>query len=326
MAGRVRAPVNIVDPGEILENDAILNEDWRLTTLFMELTTPQDAIVWLARHRLLKNNFRCERCDQPCRLVAYEKGIDKKRWKCSHCKLTKSIRDESFFSKSHLSLQKIMILTYCWANDFQQNIAAHEARVNNTSTIVDWYNFCREECETYLERQHIEIGGIDEDGFPIEVEIVESKYFHRKYHRGEWREGHWVFGGIERRSKRCFLVEVPDRRAVTLEALIQQYILPGSHIFSDGWAAYGNIDAIANGVYMHSVVNHRQAFVDPNNPNIHTNNVENLWMRAKRKLRMQFGTSEVLFTTYLHEFMYKDSFQQRNIFERFLIILRENYL
>jgi hypothetical protein len=56
------------------------------------------------------------------------------------------------------------------------------------------------------------------------VEINESKFFHRKYHRGQWRAGHWVFGGIERYTKKCFLVEVPDRTAETLSNLIQRYV------------------------------------------------------------------------------------------------------
>ena len=46
--------------------------------------------------------------------------------------------------------------------------------------------------------------------------------------------GHWVFVGIERGSGKCFLVEVPDRRVVTLKDAIVQYILPGTHIVSDG--------------------------------------------------------------------------------------------
>src|SRR3954465_8321067 len=101
-------------------------------------------------------------------------------------------------------------------------------------------------CQKYINRHSAEIGGMDEGGEAIVVEIDESKYFHRKYHRGQWRDGHWVFGGIERGTGNCFLVEVPDRSAATLEPLIERYILPGTHVISDGWAAYANIDRIAN--------------------------------------------------------------------------------
>jgi hypothetical protein len=40
---------------------------------------------------------------------------------------------------------------------------------------------------------------------------------------GQWREGHWVFGGIERNSGKCFLVEVPDRTEATLLGIIERY-------------------------------------------------------------------------------------------------------
>ncbi|KAK3802869.1 hypothetical protein RRG08_039937 [Elysia crispata] len=106
----------------------------------------------------------------------------------------------------------------------------------------------------------------------------------RKYHRGLWREGHWVFGAIERRSKQCILVEVPDRAAATLEPIIRRWILPGSHIISDGWAAYANIDQIGNGIYTHSVVVHERHFVDPDHPAIHTQLIENTRRKTPKRL------------------------------------------
>ena len=84
-----------------------------------------------------------------------------------------------------------------------------------------------------------------------------------KHHRGRPRHSRWVFGGIERGSGKCFLVQVPDRTRHTLFPLIQQYILPGTHIISDGWAAYAAIDTINHGIYSHSVVNHSVNFVNP---------------------------------------------------------------
>ncbi|KAK9722577.1 ISXO2-like transposase domain [Popillia japonica] len=86
------------------------------------------------------------------------------------------------------------------------------------------------------------IGGLNEDLTTKVVEIDESKFFHRKYHRGQWREGHWVFGGIERGSGKCFLVEVGDRAAETLLAEIRRFILPGTIIMTDAWRAYNGID------------------------------------------------------------------------------------
>lgn len=43
------------------------------------------------------------------------------------------------------------------------------------------------------------------------VEIDESKFGKRKYHRGHRVEGQWVFRGYERGSGRVFMVAVEDR-------------------------------------------------------------------------------------------------------------------
>jgi len=48
-------------------------------------------------------------------------------------------------------------------------------------------------------------------------------------------------------------------------------------------------------MYMHSVIVHQRHFVDPADADVHTEHVENMWMRAKRKLQRQFGTSHALF-------------------------------
>ena len=47
----------------------------------------------------------------------------------------------------------------------------------------------------------------------VEVEIDESKFGKIKYNRGRQVEGHWVFGGVERVTGECFMVEVARRDA-----------------------------------------------------------------------------------------------------------------
>ena len=191
-----------------------------------------------------------------------------------------------------------------------QSDIQHEACINDAShTLADWGNFCRDVCEVYLETNSTIIGGVNADGAPIVVEIDESKFFHRKYQSGQWRPGHWVFGGVERESSKCFPVEVPDWTAQTLKNLIERFILPGGHIISDGFASYAGLDNLYDGIYSHSVVLHEHNFVNPLDSDVHTQNVENLWMRVKRKLRQQFGTNEDLFTSHLHEFIWRQRYR-----------------
>ena len=49
------------------------------------------------------------------------------------------------------------------------------------------------------------LGGIGEI-----VEIDESKFGKRKYHRGHRVEGQWVFGGIQRSNGRVFMDDDDD--------------------------------------------------------------------------------------------------------------------
>ena len=83
--------------------------------------------------------------------------------------------------------------------------------------IVDWYNFAREVCVAVLEKDSEAIGGPGKV-----VEIDESKFGKRKYHKGTRVDGCWVFGGIERESKKLFLTTVPDRSSATLIPIIRR--------------------------------------------------------------------------------------------------------
>ena len=182
-----------------------------LSKLEQKLSDTQQALQWCAQRRLTKNTFDCLRCQLPCSLTRYAQGIDGCRWACESCGYRKSVRDGSFFARSHLTIRQIVLLVYCWSCDMPQQLMARETEVTDLGAIVDWCNFMREEAEKWLYSNSAEIGGMDANGDPIIVEIDETKYFHRKYHRGQWRDGHWVFGGVERDSGKCFLV-IPSKQ------------------------------------------------------------------------------------------------------------------
>ncbi|CAH1104427.1 unnamed protein product [Psylliodes chrysocephalus] len=114
-----------------------------------------------------------------CKKSKVENGYS---WTCKICAVILSIRKNSFFEGSKLSLQQIIIIIiYCWSKYLPQKNIAEEANIP----------------EKYHTMTGAIFGGLNKDGTAKIVEIDESKYFHRKYHRGQWREGHWVFGGIE---------------------------------------------------------------------------------------------------------------------------------
>lgn len=138
-----------------------------------------------------------------------------------------------------------------------------------SKTTVQWHQYFRDVCAQYFLQHQQVIGGPG-----VEVEIDETCVSKRKYDRGRLvRPNQWMFGGIERLTKMVFLVLVEHRNADTLLPIIQEYINPGSVIYSDLWRAYGGIAALPQG-YQHLTVNHSMHFIDPQT-GAHTQSVEN---------------------------------------------------
>ena len=188
----------------------------------------------------------------------------------------------------------------------------------STKTAVDWYNFIRDVCAQYFVDHPVKIGGPG-----IELEIDESKFGRRKYNRGRYVDGHWVFGGTERLTGESFLVEVQQRDAQTLLPIIRQYIRPGSVVYSDEWRAYSQLQSHN---YSHLTVNHSLNFVDPVT-GAHTQCVERMWGACKQMLREEKTMHSTLFETYLPEFMWRrkfDSFRD-NSFNNILKHIAEQY-
>ena len=73
------------------------------------------------------------------------------------------------------------------------------------------------------------------------VEVDESKFMHRKYHRSHYHKDHWVLGMVECDTNVYMMVAVEDRDAATLLPIIAQYFLLGTCIITDGWQAYNQL-------------------------------------------------------------------------------------
>ena len=105
-------------------------------------------------------------------------------------------------------------------------------------------------------RNPVQLGGCDNNRQPIGVEIDESYSFHRKYHRVRVLNGVRVFGAVER-ERAMSAASGARPNCPMLLPIIQQWRLPGTHIMSDGWAAYNNVAQINGEVYLPDVVVHQ---------------------------------------------------------------------
>lgn len=295
------------------------HKKWRYDNLVAQMQDKEMLVYWLMDEGLMAKGRSCPMCAGEMSLTRCEDRSDGLKWECrkqvngKRHKAEVSIRKGSWFEKSNMTLEEILKLTYWWCQDLDQAQIKHEVGLAE-STGVDWDSFCREVCEIILLENGEKLGGKGKV-----VQIDESKFGKRKYHRGHHVEGQWVFGGIEEGSRKCFVVAVEKRDEQTLLPIIQKWIEPGTIIVSDCWKAYSTLEKHG---YEHRTVNHSVEFV--NKEGDHTNKIEGHWRHAKCKLPM-FGVRKHLFSTYLAEFMWRYMHRNDDLFSVFLKDVKKVY-
>ena len=251
-------------------------------------------------------------CDNGC-------SSDKFIWRCpfKKCNSNVTIRDRSFFAGSRISLGKSLLLIYLWSVGYTVKDAVRETQLTKKS-IIDWFRFCRDIVLYHFDNSENTIGG---DG--VIVEIDESLVSKRKYNRGRYVGQQWVFGAIARDTPtfECFVELVNDRSQETLLEVIKRRIKPGSIIMSDCWKSYDCLEA--NG-YKHHKVNHSENFLNPEDEDIHTQNIENRWNWMKKFVKKKVENIQKHLEEYILEYLYNKKFEN-NIYEQFLVDISNKY-
>ncbi|KAF7636222.1 DDE_Tnp_IS1595 domain-containing protein, partial [Meloidogyne graminicola] len=247
------------------------------------------------------------------------KGKRYGNWRCTskNCRKTQGYLCGTFFQETHLELKKIFELSYFWARRYGKYEELEFETGISRPAICDWLNFFRDICAEYFIRNPIQIGG---EG--IVCELDETIVVRRKYERGRIpvKNSVWLLGGVERgiSHEKCFLAVIEGKRsAENMIPMIQQYINPGSVIHTDLWKSYNSIPSLPQN-YTHFSVNHSTHFLNPSDPNIHTQNIESLWSSYKRKFRHQAGNNSNTYETYFPEFLWRKRFGDiSNVFYNF---------
>lgn len=271
------------------------------------------------RHcHLIVSEAKCPRCDKNLTLSQRPQLSDRYYWRCGKksagntCYGSKSVRENSWFSKSKLTMPEIFLLTYEIVKGYTADNLIDEYAFSS-ATVADWRQFVRELIVDYIELHSEKLGGPGKI-----VEVDESKFGKNKYHRGRPVQGQWVFGGVERDSGKIFLVAVHDRTSATLKSVIKEWVHKDTTIYTDCWKGYNDLDKEG---FSHWTVNHSYYFVDPDT-GVHTNTVESLWRHVKSNLPSYNRQSP--FKLYLAEYLFNKSCAAMGIcrFTKFLEIVR----
>ena len=105
------------------------------------------------------------------------------------------------------------------------------------------------------------------------IQIDESKFGKKqKGNVGKAFRRYWVFGMVEKGTRKTHFRYVKKRNADTLLPIIESHVTQGSSIWSDDWKAYKKLDERG---FEHSVVVHKYEFVSEQG--ICTNHIEGLY-------------------------------------------------
>lgn len=318
-------PKYIIEEEQILTTEDILEIKINERYLDQVCETPYSQIRFLARFGLIYNARVCPSCSDDnvvyTSLQTRRNHPEGFHWSCKKpCRYSNSIRQGSFFEKSRLSIEIILKMIYKYVNGHPYVDVAYELGIHR-NTAGQWAQLVREIIAEHLSESSCMLGGYNDDGTAKVVEIDESLFFKRKYNRGRLTNGTWYIGGIERGSRKTFIVPVENRNAETISQVIIQNVFPGTKIVTDQWKAYKKALDELN-IYQHATINHSLNFVDPDDSEIHTQNIEGLWSRSKFYMRKRSGMKQEEHSEMLIQFVWEYSIEKRKRFNTLINLLK----
>lgn len=231
----------------------------------------------------------CPICDWPMKL---ERGKTRhsinKRFRCFKrtCRHQSSFLKNTIFNGTHLNMCDVLRLMYCFSINFGFKKTIKHLSLS-PKTVNIWFKIFRK--IIYVEVMKHNEGKIGGKG--LTVEIDETHICKRKYGVGRvlLSEAVWLVGGICRETSEIFLKVTKKRSSEVLKSLILQNVEPGSRIITDCWKGYGGLSTLD---YEHLTINHSVNFINPENREIHTQNVERLWRSVKAVIKKKSRLSQ----------------------------------
>lgn len=278
------------------------------------------SLQFLRSHGVLPNNVTCPKCGKACIL---RKG--RNLWRCTHsyvlqkrrkryhCNFCVSDFKGSFLDNARIPPWKVLV----FVNHFISHLWDHKTTIRclniSGATSTNWRSFCCEVTDKWIENQE-PIGG---EG--VEVEIGETLIMESRYEEGKVLDQIVLIGGIERKTKRRFIVPLTNpfgekRSKETFRSLIKKHVKPGSIIYSDSLAACEKLNKLG---YQHFTVN--QSEIKQTNEPVSTAMIEQLLNDAKEFVRRP-GMAPRYMTQYVGQYLFISSVEDnKTLLHKFFI-------
>lgn len=144
--GRPASPTFITNPNNILPINQIIDNFQNMTHRQLVEQMNDNDLEWFAKYGLISNRVRCPECNDWCRLMNTNDRADGKEWRCSEGHFKQSIRKDSFFEGSHLTVVQLTDFIYFWSKRMFLKDIMEEVNIVSWHTAVDWANFIRDVC------------------------------------------------------------------------------------------------------------------------------------------------------------------------------------
>jgi len=256
----------------------------------------------------------CQRCENSNLKIMKDKDGEEVRATCPDCQwewrpgveYERSIFRNSFVQDAKVPKNEILHGLWLWLYKVPSTTTAHML-IWDEATASAWYKFFRQMVSQMLDHDSEDnmLGGYDEDGNPIIVEVDETKMGKRKYNKGRRVSASWVIGMVERTLQRkTAWVVVEKRNASVCTAVIRKFIKPGSIIHSDEWGGYNPIKKMGLN-YEHRRLCHKREFVNTTDGfGTHTQTIEGNNSAVKEAIPVHKRNGEDL-QDCLFEFMWR---------------------
>ncbi|KAK6635695.1 hypothetical protein RUM44_000949 [Polyplax serrata] len=154
--------------------------------------------------------------------------------RCSKKKCRKkwSLTKNTWFFGSHLTVRKNLLLIYQWIKGDTVGETSGNLKLSK-STVLDYYQFCREVCYTIVSHRTRPIGGYGEAISICNYQVDKVIDKHKRVVN--------YLEGFNPSTEECFLVEVHSREPSTLVYLIKRFVLPGTTVSFDGFSDFQKI-------------------------------------------------------------------------------------
>jgi transposase-like protein len=237
-----------------------------------------------------------------------------KRWKCRKCRRQFSVKVNSIFEDSPISLKKWLPALWLLVN-CKNGVSSYEiARDLGVTQKSAWFMLQRLRLALRARDFSFKMGGGEGGAVEVDETYVGGKaqFMHKSRKvaiakaRGEMTKSPdrypgktAVMGLFDRESRQVRAKVVPNVKRETLQNEILNNVEHGSAVYTDEAVAYDTLKS----KYIHETVNHIDAYV---RGQVHTNCLENFWSLTKRSLKGTYVCVEPFhLDRYLDEQMFR---------------------